>query len=1005
MKQLTDRRQALPKYTVLDFGTEDFRGYSYTITAESGRGASCIVYQGFYENSLGEKKTVYIKECYPHSVKMTRTGDGTLSCEDAEVFEDYKKRFRDSFSLCNRIFETEGLTNTTSNYMDIHEKNGTLYTVITYRQGQELSLSTEKSLREIIRILKSVAKAIAKIHDNGYLYLDTKPDNVFVLDEMNESIQLFDFDSMIPIDAKGDLHQYRISYSNGFAPLEQRRGRLDMIGRYTDVYGVGALLFYLVFGRVPQALDCEIDSDYDFTASRFDPYKYRDRLWKEMTKLFHHSIASYCKDRYEDMDTVIEKLEELEALADLTTPFICDTYFPVLDGMIGREREKEEVKAFLQNDEDRCLLVSGMGGIGKSTLVRNCLAECREDFDYALYLYFRGSVMETIADDHVLTINTVERNQEETLPEYFDRKLSALKRIIGEKKAILVLDDFAGEPGDEILALLNIGFRIIMVSREQIESDEWRTLSIEEMKESSETIALFVRYLSRDLKEDEKNDALRLISDVHGHTLAIELIAKQIRRSFLTVKEAAELVVSKGLTLMSPEKVSHSQDGSLRTRHVEFIFQELIRRDHFEPEKFGLLKALSLYDPSGVREDILTGLMGRGVRDDLYDLESSGWIGRNGNQVNVHPVIREIVLGMKPDKNEYAPINRMLNGLGKKLVGLGAGERYGDKSELRGSDLFGYSVDVLKNAGQKEYFRANKPYYRLFCPTVLELPRDREDVILGFISNFEEAWEYSDPLIMVRVVDFACYVLYEKGDMDAAIGILAKAGRYANQVKDPRLSGMFYEAESQFYDTLLAGGYDSDDAVDKHFRKEMVESLDTAIRYMYRAFLGDRKRYEALGPENKELIDVAMHLAELHLTKANYAIRAYPVGHMSDRKIRKHISTAKKYMDMLPYGDDIVQITYELSVAWYYTMVKPDKSKTVHIVKKLLAHRNPWSSEIDRIDFVLVPCAEMLYRISCKEESEKVLMSGVAICDEHEDVAPYQRKKEELLDHIEDVRA
>ena len=46
----------------------------------------------------------------------------------------------------------------------------------------------------------------------------------------------------------------------------------------------------------------------------------------------------------------------------------------------------------------------------------------------------------------------------------------------------------------------------------------------------------------------------------------------------------------------------------------------------------------------------------------------------------------------------------------------------------------------------------------------------------------------------------------------------------------------------------------------------------------------------------------------------------------------------------------------------------------------------------------------MLFRIGGKAESEEILFEAVAICDEYEGVIPYERKKEELLEHIEDVR-
>ena len=894
--------------------------------------------------------------------------------------------------------------------MDIHEKNGTLYTVITYRQGQELSLSDDRPLKETIRIIKSVAKTIEKIHENGYLYLDTKPDNVFVLDEMNESIQLFDFDSMIPTGAKGDLQQYRISYTNGFAPMEQRQGRLDRIGEPTDVYGVGALLFYMVFGRIPEASDSDPFAEYDFGKSRYESWRYRDRLFVRMSDFFRKTLAVMPEDRYPKMGAVTTCLEEFEKDADLTRPFIHETYYPVLDEMVGREPEKARVKSFLSDDSSKCLLVTGMGGIGKSTLVRTCLSESKEELDLVVYLYFRGSIMETVCDDSGFAINTAMRDPDESLEEYFARKLDLAKRIIGEDRAVLVLDDFSGEPGDDFLSLLNVGWRVILISRENIDSDEWETVRVEEMKETSETQGVFRKYLRRDIRDDEREDVDGLIHDIKGHTLTIELIAKQIRRSRISVHEARDLVVSKGLTLMTQENVPYSRDGSLRMRHTESILRELILREQMRAGRMGILKALALYSQSGVREDIFMDLMGNHVDDsgntvrgDLYELNESGWINRGDNHISVHPVIRETVLGMDIQPDESGPVKHMINRIAKGIMDLGAGDRYGDKSELQGSVLLTYASDVTAQGLKVDNLRQTKEYYRLFCPTVLELPRDNEERILAIMDYMTEAWDYAHPLWLIRVVDYACFVLYERNETEAAIDMLVKAGIYAEEVNDPRLLGMYYDTMTQFYDTLLEGEYDVDDPESEHFRKKITESVDSAIKHMYRAVLSARKRYQELGLENKEVATTVMYLAELHLTKAIFDIRSYPVKRVRKNRIRNHIATARKYIQSMQNPENHLIITYELAVGWYYTMVEPDADKTREMIRKVFSHKCPWQSDMDAIDFCVIPSAEMLFRHGDVELAKHNLESAVRACDEHPGIAPYERKKAELMEHLEDI--
>ena len=218
-----------------------------------GFGGSCIVYDGYYINNAGARSTVRIKECYPYKLHLTRNDREELIVPDkeSEKFEIYKDRIRKSFEIANELHEAAGLTNYTANVFDIYEANNTVYIISSYVEGKILSNIEFNSLRDTVRTVISVAKCIEQIHKKGYLYLDIKPENILVYDDTFELVQLFDFDAVIPIGMGEDITENRISYSKGFAPIEQKSGNMSGIGKHTDVYSIGALLFYLLFGQTP----------------------------------------------------------------------------------------------------------------------------------------------------------------------------------------------------------------------------------------------------------------------------------------------------------------------------------------------------------------------------------------------------------------------------------------------------------------------------------------------------------------------------------------------------------------------------------------------------------------------------------------------------------------------------------------------------------------------------------------------------------------------------------
>ena len=108
----------------------------------------------------------------------------------------------------------------------------------TYSPEFTLATYRPENLRVCVTLVKQVAQIIKRIHNEGYLYLDTKPDNVLVLDSYATRVQLFDLDSLIPMDSKlqntfVDPRNVRVSFSKGFSAIELQMGKVKKLGRHT----------------------------------------------------------------------------------------------------------------------------------------------------------------------------------------------------------------------------------------------------------------------------------------------------------------------------------------------------------------------------------------------------------------------------------------------------------------------------------------------------------------------------------------------------------------------------------------------------------------------------------------------------------------------------------------------------------------------------------------------------------------------------------------------------
>lgn len=439
-----DGRNSLKSGTQLNLSNPKGNSIICVIEGELGRGSSCIVYEGTYYANTGDKKLIRIKECYPYGLRINRDGKGSLIPveEDNDEFTKAKDKFVRDFSLANCLFYTDGLYDSIVNNVDIYTCNNSNYIVSTYSTRNTLAENKPQTIKECIEIISQVAKVIEKIHNAGYLYLDIKPSNIlFINDGINNRVQLFDFDSLIPYDIKNGRFAitdqgFRLSYSKGFAAIELQLSKLKCIGPATDIFSIGALFYYLLYGKIPTVLQCESDSCFTSDGLCYGTDNCDDRLLETITDFFHHTLASYYKDRYQTMAEVIDKLTDIRDLADDEKKRFFASKLYKEDGFVGRESDMNRIDEFLNSDSYRCLFVSGIGGIGKSSLIRQYLYRNRDIYE-CLYLVFHGSICETINDDVSLRINKVRKADVEKEKDYYNRKINELRSLV-TKKTVLV---------------------------------------------------------------------------------------------------------------------------------------------------------------------------------------------------------------------------------------------------------------------------------------------------------------------------------------------------------------------------------------------------------------------------------------------------------------------------------------------------------------------------------------------------------------------------------------
>jgi WD40 repeat protein/Tfp pilus assembly protein PilF/predicted Ser/Thr protein kinase len=152
---------------------------------------------------------------------------------------------------------------------EVGEYAGQHFFSMDYVEGRSLAqLIAEGKLRmgefkRAAAYLKQIAEAIQYAHERGILHRDLKPSNVLI--DANDHPRITDFGlakrlspesaTANPQSAKDLTLSGQVLGSPNFMPPEQASGQRDQVGPPSDVYSLGAILYYLLTGRPPFAAE------------------------------------------------------------------------------------------------------------------------------------------------------------------------------------------------------------------------------------------------------------------------------------------------------------------------------------------------------------------------------------------------------------------------------------------------------------------------------------------------------------------------------------------------------------------------------------------------------------------------------------------------------------------------------------------------------------------------------------------------------------------------------
>ena len=195
---------------------------------------------------------VAIKEFFMKGVNQ-REKDNSVSVSNAAntpKFIEQKEKFNKEAQRIRKL-NCENIIKVN----DLFDENGTSYYVMDYIDGL--------SLRDIVRqqgpvnekialvYLDQTLHALQEVHSKKIFHLDLKPANLMV--DKDNRLRVIDFGAskQQKADGSGASASTALCYTPGYAPMEQKDLRFDKFGPWTDLYSLGATMYYVLTGDTP----------------------------------------------------------------------------------------------------------------------------------------------------------------------------------------------------------------------------------------------------------------------------------------------------------------------------------------------------------------------------------------------------------------------------------------------------------------------------------------------------------------------------------------------------------------------------------------------------------------------------------------------------------------------------------------------------------------------------------------------------------------------------------
>lgn len=486
---------------------------------------------------------------------------------------------------------------------------------------------------------------LAKIHEAGYLHGDINLGNVFLaMDDKGGNVlnaMLIDFGSARAlVDGKtAPLGEESVMATPGFAAPELKGGGEQRLTPKADVYAVGKLMHCLLDQNILEALrkGWYSDLEEELKAPTLDASGINDpQLTPAVQKSLDQILSGAAEIKPEKRSSVQEMMEQIMQLYRKIEPPPWQMSLGLLqlngDEVLGRDKDIKEIEAKLWAEGK--LVLHGFSGIGKTKLVTLLGHKWQRNYpcSQVYYAFYPGSMTGLAVDTLARNMSTVaftEQKDGKDVPRpvagIIDDMFRELNAHMHENDLLIIdnVDDDTQEYWDSVVheetvqgqtdlftRLCQLNCKVLFVTRLDV-SNVTGIVPFEVDRLELESLRAILRENSKDAnghsdaqkRSDEELD--RLIALVDRHTMTVDMIARTMRESRLTVPEIYKELSCDGYGSGAFVEISGQKDTDYSKNRIEGHLIRLFRLANFNEREQDMLRYAQLIgENSGMYETL-----------------------------------------------------------------------------------------------------------------------------------------------------------------------------------------------------------------------------------------------------------------------------------------------------------------------------------------------------------------------------------------------------------------